>query len=58
MIIRKQWRRLYDHLAGLTDYSEEKYRVRHKSGEWRWVLSRGKVVEHDRMATIKNDRDL
>jgi two-component system, cell cycle sensor histidine kinase and response regulator CckA len=43
----KAVKRLYDHLAGLTDYSRQEYRMRHKSGDWKWVLSRGKVVEHD-----------
>jgi PAS domain S-box-containing protein len=37
----------YNHLAGLTSFAEEEYRVRHKSGEWKWVLSRGKVTERD-----------
>jgi PAS domain S-box-containing protein len=35
-------------LKGLTDYYEDEYRVRTKSGEWKWVLSRGKVVERDK----------
>jgi diguanylate cyclase (GGDEF)-like protein/PAS domain S-box-containing protein len=29
-----------------TEYSVE-HRVRHQSGEWRWIVSRGKVVERD-----------
>ena len=32
----------------LTDFYEDEYRVRTKSGEWKWVLSRGKVVERDK----------
>lgn len=36
-----------DHLAGVTDYYEDEYRVRHKSGDWKWILSRGKVTERD-----------
>jgi PAS domain S-box-containing protein len=33
------------HLEGLTDFYEDEYRVRAKSGEWKWILSRGKVVQ-------------
>lgn len=32
------------HLEGRTALAECEYRVRHKSGNWIWVLSRGKVV--------------
>ncbi len=37
-----------NYLAGLTDYYEDEYRVRTKYGEWKWILSRGKVVERDK----------
>ena len=37
-----------NYLKGLTDYYEDEYRVKTKSGEWKWVLSRGKVVERDK----------
>ena len=37
-----------NYLRGLTDYYEDEYRVKTKSGEWKWVLSRGKVVERDK----------
>jgi two-component system, cell cycle sensor histidine kinase and response regulator CckA len=36
---------LEDHLAGHTDSYESEYRVRAKSGEYKWVLARGKVME-------------
>lgn len=36
------------HLEGRTAFYEAEHRVRAKSGEWNWVLSRGKVVERDR----------
>jgi PAS domain S-box-containing protein len=36
-----------DHLEGSTDRYEDEYRVRHKSGDWRWILARGKVTERD-----------
>lgn len=35
------------HLAGQTEYSSVEYRLRHKSGEYRWVHGVGKVVERD-----------
>jgi diguanylate cyclase (GGDEF)-like protein/PAS domain S-box-containing protein len=35
------------HLRGETPAYECEYRVRHKNGQWVWLLSRGKVVERD-----------
>jgi diguanylate cyclase (GGDEF)-like protein/PAS domain S-box-containing protein len=35
------------HLQGLTSRYESEYRMRHKSGEWSWILSRGRVTERD-----------
>jgi len=35
------------HLWGRSDFYEDEYRLRAKSGEWKWVLSRGKVVERN-----------
>jgi PAS domain S-box-containing protein len=35
------------HLAGKTPLYETEHRLRHKSGEWVWVLDRGKVIERD-----------
>lgn len=34
-------------LASGHDYHEAEYRIRHASGEWRWVLDRGRVIERD-----------
>ena len=45
-----RWRALEkvsDHVAALTDYFEEDYRVRHKNGGWRWIHARGKITERD-----------
>ncbi len=35
------------HLAGHSDFFESKYRLRSVDGGWTWVLSRGKVIDHD-----------
>ena len=35
------------HLEGRTPFFEAEHRVQAKSGEWKWVLSRGKVVDRD-----------
>ncbi len=36
-----------NHFNGKTARYEVEYRVRNKSGEWEWILSRGKVTERD-----------
>ena len=38
---------LNGHLEGRLPFFEVEYRLRCKSGEWKWILGRGKVVEHD-----------
>ena len=35
------------HLQGRTDRYEVEYRLRDQAGEWRWMLSRGRVIERD-----------
>jgi len=35
------------HLEGRTEFYDAEHRVKAKSGEWNWVLSRGKVVDRD-----------
>lgn len=35
------------HFSGETEFYECEMRMKHKSGEWIWVLDRGKVVEWD-----------
>lgn len=40
-------RSIDDHFAGLSEYLDVEHRIRCKSGEWKWVLSRGKVVDRD-----------
>ncbi|MBI5570420.1 MAG: PAS domain S-box protein [Desulfomonile tiedjei] len=41
----EEWNR---QLEGLSGFFEAEHRVKAKSGEWRWILARGKVVERDR----------
>ena len=36
---------LKDHMDGLTPFYEAEHRLLHKSGEWRWILDKGKVVD-------------
>lgn len=38
---------LKDHLLGATPIFESEHRLRTKGGEWKWFLSRGKIVERD-----------
>lgn len=39
--------RLDDCLRGRSEEYEMEFRLRTKSGDWRWILSRGRVVERD-----------
>ncbi|MHB8204258.1 MAG: PAS domain-containing protein, partial [Desulfomonilaceae bacterium] len=39
---------LNKHLSGQLASFEAEYRIRNKSGQWIWLQSRGKVVEHDK----------
>lgn len=38
---------LIKHFNGELDFYENEIRVRHKNGQWIWVLDRGKVIEWD-----------
>ncbi len=38
---------LKDHLLGATPIFESEHRLQTKGGEWKWFLSRGKIVERD-----------
>ncbi|MCF4967891.1 GAF domain-containing protein [Nostoc sp. CMAA1605] len=56
-LVRKQlihpedWRALkssiHDHLEGITSVYEMEFRMRSPSGEWKWIQSRGQIVERD-----------
>jgi len=41
------WRAIEAHFAGETDLYQSDFRMRTKSGEWRWIRDRGRVVERD-----------
>ncbi len=36
-----------DHLEGRTDFFEVEQRLLTKSGEWKWVLDKGRIIERD-----------
>lgn len=36
-----------DHIDGKTPYYENTQRMLTKSGEYKWILSRGKIIERD-----------
>jgi diguanylate cyclase (GGDEF)-like protein/PAS domain S-box-containing protein len=38
---------LKDHFSGKTDLYEAEVRMKHKNGDWIWVLDRGRVVKRD-----------
>ncbi|RLC85292.1 MAG: hypothetical protein DRJ03_12100 [Chloroflexi bacterium] len=35
------------HLEGKTDFYETEHRVKHKSGDWVWILDKGRAIERD-----------
>ena len=39
--------KIHAHFEGKTPFYEAEFRMRHKSGEWLWVLDKGKVIERD-----------
>ncbi len=45
--MEKTEKRLKDHLEGRVPIFELEHRLRMKSGEWKWVSTRGKLVERD-----------
>ena len=40
-------RRFNEHVAGKAEYYDAEYRIKTRSGSWRWVFERGRVVERD-----------
>jgi len=45
--IEKVRESLENHIRGKTDSYSFESRVKHKNGEWRWILGRGKIAEWD-----------
>jgi PAS domain S-box-containing protein len=43
----KSMKTLNRHLEGKTDFYEIEHRLKSKSGEWVWVLSKGQVIQRD-----------
>lgn len=46
-------KKLNDHILGKSDSYLAEYRVKSKSGEWKWILDRGKVVEFTKTGKAK-----
>ncbi len=42
-------RALQEHLEGRTSLVETEHRLRAKSGDWKWIMARGRVVERDEL---------
>lgn len=43
----KAWEKIHAHLEGRSKNYEIEFRMRSKSGEWKWIVSRAKVIERD-----------
>ena len=41
------WNKFKDHLKDKTTFFEQEYRIRVKSGEYKWVMNRSRVVDRD-----------
>jgi len=45
---RKTFHKKYDeHIAGKTDYFEHECQIKHKAGQWIWILNKGRISELD-----------
>ena len=44
---QRSLKKLTDHLKGETSYFEQEYRLRTKSGRYKWIMTRGRVVQRD-----------
>lgn len=41
------WQAIKNHLDGVTPFYESEHRILHRSGRWRYVLDRGRIIERD-----------
>lgn len=41
------WKDAQDHLAGIVPVYRSEFRMRTKSGDWKWIMTTGKCVERD-----------
>ncbi len=46
-------KKMREHLEGKTDFFESIHRMKHQSGEWRWMTSRAKALQDDRGRLIR-----
>ncbi len=46
-------KKLNDHIEGKSNFYFAEYRVKSKTGEWKWILDRGKVVEVSKKGKAK-----
>ncbi len=44
----KYFQDFQDHINGLKPFYENKHRVKHKDGSYRWILDRGKIIEKNK----------
>ena len=46
-------KKMREHLEGKTEFFESVHRMKHQSGEWRWMTSRAKALQDDRGRLIR-----
>jgi diguanylate cyclase (GGDEF)-like protein/PAS domain S-box-containing protein len=46
-------KKMREHLEGKSDFFESVHRMKHQSGEWRWMTSRAKALQDDRGRLIR-----
>lgn len=43
----ESWKKIQDHIVNKTDFFELEFRMRTKTGGWRWIYDKGRVVVRD-----------
>ncbi len=46
-------KKMREHLEGKTEFFESIHRMKHQSGEWRWMTSRAKALQDDRGRLVR-----